>query len=182
MPHSKGFRSPQGHPRRKNKTNTKQKKTTEQIKVCFVCLDPDTFVTLSMKLTVTLTSDLCCVFVDAWCDDFHVCMYVCMHAAAAHTFECLCEYGCVFSFITQNPVWLFLCLCCTTQPNSSLWGGLRFFFCSKLLPLAELILFGKLPSCFALFIGQQLREQTRTKCHSQLEGEQIGRAQSEGET
>lgn len=46
-------------------------------------------------------------------------------------------------------------LCCTTQPRPSLWRGL-WVFLLEALPLAELILFGELPSCLPLFIGEQL--------------------------
>lgn len=174
------------HRHQRNITQT-QKKTTEQRKdATCVCLDLDAVAALSMKLTVTLTSNLqrvegaCMMYVShITCDYLHVCM----HASAVHTFEFLCVHmwhlmrhtepsQSVSVFVLQplqDPTQL--------QPlalNSS-------YFCLTLLPLAEPWL-GKLPSCFTLFIGQQLREQTRTKCHSQPEREPRGRAQSEGET
>lgn len=133
-----------------------------------------------MKLTITLTSDLQHKYVHDVCVTLQSWVFTRMHTCSSSPYNfCVCMWH--FILHTEPSQ------CCSvlqppedpTQLQPFAYNSV--YFCLKRLPLAELILFGKLPSCLTLFIGQQLREQTRTKCHSQSERAPRGRAQSEGE-
>ena len=122
-----------------------------------------------------------------WPLTFAVCL--CMHDVCVT--PNLWPFTCMYACSSCPCIWMYLCVCdCSyyivlhvAQPNPTLASGVDSgYFCFKPLPLAELLLFGKLPSWLLLFVGQPLQEQTRTKCHSQAGKEPRGWAQSEVET